>query len=124
MSEQFAFITLDKLGKPHSVDRRLIRSHCMQGKNRHEGLRRSAKQVPGTSVLSHQPCLTQIGPSVGGDHTIREDQSYSPSEIIIPKDGNVVVTTKLPRPPPPDVGLIPFAECLDMHSQKLLYQCK
>ncbi|KPM41160.1 hypothetical protein AK830_g5428 [Neonectria ditissima] len=42
---QFAFISLDGSGRPKTEGRSLIRSHCMQGKNRQENSRRSIRRA-------------------------------------------------------------------------------
>ncbi|PSN67062.1 hypothetical protein BS50DRAFT_676703 [Corynespora cassiicola Philippines] len=42
--KRFEFIVADKSGRANSADRALIRSHCMRGKNKRDGSRRSLRQ--------------------------------------------------------------------------------
>ncbi|KAF1998496.1 hypothetical protein P154DRAFT_621637 [Amniculicola lignicola CBS 123094] len=44
MSAKFTFVAVKGAGKPQGSDRTLIRSHCMQGKNKREDSRRSMKK--------------------------------------------------------------------------------
>ena len=119
MSKRFAFVPANELGKPSSADRKIIRSHCMQGKNRRERLPPSAKPIPGTSVLFCQPSHLLSNPSThnGADN---EGQSL-PNP---PQSHQPAASVALPQPLPPDIALVSLAERVDRQSQELLFQCQ
>lgn len=45
MPSQFTFVSYKDEGKHNSIDRLHIRSHCMKGKNKREGSRRSLQEA-------------------------------------------------------------------------------
>ncbi|KAK5694892.1 hypothetical protein LTR97_009483 [Elasticomyces elasticus] len=45
MPNQFAFISVGDPGRPSDVDRQIIRSHVMRGKNKRVGSRRSLREA-------------------------------------------------------------------------------
>jgi len=129
MSKQFAFVPTNGLGKPRLAGRRLIRTHCMQGKNRRELPINSAKQLPGTSVLIPQPrhrpprastqrAETQSAETYGNDRPYSRPRPESEPGV----DDATIALQKLPRPPPPDIELLPLAAEVDRHSQELLFR--
>ncbi|KAF2799741.1 hypothetical protein K505DRAFT_413483 [Melanomma pulvis-pyrius CBS 109.77] len=64
MPAQFEFVPAGDFGKPKSADRRLIRSHCMQGKNKRGGSRRSKQQDRRAAKVPPQTLQTLPNPPI------------------------------------------------------------
>ena len=58
MPAQFEFVSASGFGKPEPGDRRLIRSRCMQGKNKRTGSRRSIQEARKDAKLAAQKSQT------------------------------------------------------------------
>lgn len=93
MEVQFEFVSAGNLGKPKSADRRLIRSRCMQGKNRREGSRRS-----------------------------KQKQRRAAATLTAPHIALPVWDVEIPPPPPSDIKLVRLPGELDLDSEELLYK--
>ncbi len=96
----FAFVIADDLGKPNAKDRKLIRSHCMRGKNvKPESRRRSARK--------------KVADGNGRD-----------GPTVVPAGENSEDYLSLTPPAPPlDAFPVLFASRMDHSSRALLYKC-
>ncbi|KAH0425525.1 hypothetical protein CcaCcLH18_10908 [Colletotrichum camelliae] len=136
MSNQFAFVVVGDSGKTRSADRSVIRSRCMQGKNKQEGSRRSlqaarkALKTPGSSqTVEHGRGFRSI-PSNSSQSPVdnpprtRRARKYRqlPTTEDSPEDDLIAVEIPAPSLPPTDMSLVHFADDLERPSQEVLFR--
>ncbi|KAF7560023.1 hypothetical protein G7046_g4130 [Stylonectria norvegica] len=137
MPDQFLFVPVSGAGRPKPADRALIRSRCMQGKNRQEGSRRSLQATRRaarklTIVPEHegaQPQTVPVSPSNKPPHAIVKVNRVNDTqrrETDVNRDDDLLAAlnsfTLPPRPGPSDLKLIKFADHLDTPSQEVLFK--
>lgn len=129
----FAFVSADDFGTLRANDRKLVRSHCMRGKNKKKSAHALASErplgrhgfTPGRQPLSFS--LPDPAPS----------KSFLPREalrwdawMIGDKPGNARELREAARkepidpiPSPVDLSLVKFASEVDNYSLELLFKC-
>ena len=128
--EGFAFVSADHRGLPRPTDRRLIRSHCMRGKNKRQQAKASSKpleldprrgthRVPDVSktpnaAIEEQHPTTLLSWNASMVDTITEQQRIKA----------VLSHSVVPLPSPHDLSLIRLVVELDTRSQALLFKCQ
>jgi hypothetical protein len=128
----FAFVPADGFGSK-ATDRKLIRSHCMRGKNKKKGALVAACDPPLASYDMPQatqfPLLSLSGP-VPSKVRLSRDPLRCGAGKMGDKTGNarelreaVETESNLPPPPPADLSLVKFAGEADDHSRELLFKC-
>ncbi|EQB53628.1 hypothetical protein CGLO_06632 [Colletotrichum gloeosporioides Cg-14] len=136
MSNQFAFVVVGDSGKTRSADRSVIRSRCMQGKNRQEGSRRSlqaARKSLKTTELSqtveHErgsrsvPSNSSRPPTDNPSRTRRARRyRQPPTTEDSSEDDLIAVEVPTPSLPPTDISLVRFADDLERPSQEVLFR--
>ncbi|KAH6646693.1 hypothetical protein BKA67DRAFT_663094 [Truncatella angustata] len=118
--QSFAFVPVSRSGKTRARDRKLVRSHCMQGRNQRIGL----KPLPPTSEVSQRR-----HDSADDSHPSPESFSLSPDQFRggtgPTKVRNTLKWTEpicsVPPPCPPDLALVRFACDVDRDSQELIF---
>ena len=90
--QNYAFISVDGEGKPKPSARKLIRSHCMNGRN----LRIGRDPVP-------------------------EYTAWKAGRPAVAKQDDELQDTSIPPSPPSDLALFRFAGEVDDHSRMLIY---
>src|ERR1700744_3253656 len=80
MTTQFAFVTYGGGGKPTPADRSQVRSHCMKGRNKREGSRRSNREARRTAkhVASTNVDASAV-PTIKGRSSSNTAQRENPS---------------------------------------------
>jgi hypothetical protein len=135
----FAFVMVDDTGKARQGDRHLIRSQCMQGKNRREGSRRSlkraAKEARSASHKSFEDSSKQISldePTVAGNNLealaklfseIGKDDAEARLKDFL-GGGVDFYANAVPPPPPLDIALIKVPADIHNECQTSLHNCK
>ncbi len=96
----FAFVSVDNFGKVHQgADRRLIRSHCMIGKNKRRLDPKAKHSRHGSGRAGQAECWEN------------EKESQEPTPL------------QSPIAPPSDLLLVKFVKDIDLQSRKLLFEC-
>jgi len=115
-AQNYAFISVDRFGKPKPKDRKLIRSHCMNGKNLGIGV---------------HPVPTDRDTSRSGKPPWEFKQQARNISLLLrhakrrrlPKERLEEARICLPPPSPSDLSLGPFAAELDEYSRMLIFNC-
>jgi hypothetical protein len=125
MPHRFAFVTGGQFGKPKAEDRKVIRSHCMRGKNKREVVEQPDVQWlshDGTLAPSARPLLLSF--HMHGDEMVpngQRSQAKNKRRVRTSQQLNAEKaqgnTVPCPIPSPP---LVRFADELDPESVKLL----
>lgn len=126
---KFAFVTWGELGKPKSVDKKLIRSHCMRGRNRREPM-----EQPIAQWLGHDDALDPSARSLllsfsvspmykdRKDPKIRRSTTRRKCRILTPQQLHAKTAASNIIPCPiPNLPLLRFADNLDPESVELLF---
>lgn len=123
---KFAFVTGGGSGKPRSVDRKLIRSHCMRGKNRRESVEQPVAQWLGKDAALNRPLLLSFSVSPmheeRKDSVVRRSTTRSKRRFLSPQQLNAESVSSnnipflIPNPP-----LLSFADNLAPESIELLF---
>ena len=106
-SQSFTFVTADSAGKLNETERKLVRSHCMRGKNTKVDSRRHRAKI--ASTLRRLQNLD----ATGNDYNPRESAELQVAEAHL----------RLAAPPK-DLSLIKFAGKVDETALALLHKCK
>jgi len=112
-SQSYAFISVDGHGKPNPADRRLVRQHCMYGKN----LRIGVHPVLGPMPWEEE----QTGDQVASTGSAQGAKARLPDAAV--RDWNTAAEARLSPPPPSDLSLFKFAGEVDDHSRMLIFNC-
>jgi len=129
-SRGFTFVAADELGKLRSTDRKLIRSHCMVGKNTkktaHKGERDGILAEYG--IPRKPPLFTFFTSSLISSKPL--SGSHSRLFEIMSKDMRAAESKSAvdmsyfrPQSCPSDMSLINFADEVNNHSRELLFRC-
>jgi hypothetical protein len=129
----FAFVPADGFGSLKAADRKLIRSHCMRGKNKKKGAHAAACDPPLASYdmtqATQSPLLSLSGPVPSKARHSRYPLRWDAGKVG-DKAGNArelreaaETESLLPPPPPADLLLVKFAGEVDDHSRELLFKC-
>ncbi|RDW79356.1 hypothetical protein BP6252_03994 [Coleophoma cylindrospora] len=122
---QFAFVAGGASGKPRSVDRKLIRSHCMRGKNRREPVEQPVAQWLGPDDApnpSARPLLLSFSVSTRHEEDkakVRRStarNSRRTQQLHAERAANNITACPIPNPP-----LLRFADQLGADSVELLF---
>lgn len=126
---KFAFVAWEGLEKPKSIDRKLIRSHCMRGKNRRDPVEQPITQLLGHDDLdpSARPLLLSFwlspihdnkkDPKVRRSTTARSRRRIvTPQQLRFETVASNIMPCPIPNPP-----LLTFADNLDRESLELLF---
>ena len=128
----FAFVAASHAGKPADVDRKLIRSHCMKGKNKKRRGQLARPNLIGASYGTQHATLNLLSPITGCVHTIPGIRSPIPLQGTKTQEEEqyVVSSSQATReelfrlePPPTDLSLVNFAAEVDGQSRALLFKC-
>ena len=107
----FSFVVADpSTGKTASTDRKLIRSHCMKGKNKREDSRRSRRLARQSAKLTAP--------------TPQDQQSQSAG--VYPPHAAEIIYRPRPRALPPlmDSAVVQVATQAGLAPEELLYNCE
>jgi hypothetical protein len=138
--QSFAFVSVDNVGKAKASDRRLIRSHCMIGKNKgkfridgdrhaevdssdHEFDVFQAPRLSFAQTLQLSLVLRDVNPILKPllrDYDVEEPRGYRQRR----DEEELEVGMKIPPAPPSDLCLVKFAGDVNRHSRNLLHKCK
>lgn len=134
MPSGLVFVPTGDLWKPRGTDRRLIRSHCMKGKNVKKQRRVATSSRP-LAECSREKNTAQKGQvsirtpktrsetiHLSDNHSIKrydEDQGALATGLCRIAARQLLNT----RPPPSDLATIPFAAKIDDKSRELLFKC-
>lgn len=129
---RFAFIAVDDFGQPRSSDRRLIRSHCMRGKNRRRFPNPSTPAPINSKDERTQSAQARLNYSAEDRSPSSTLQTLPPSYVYrlnglaSKADSPDSLWLPLSRPsiPPSAFSLIKLAEKVDDHSRELLHKRK
>ncbi|KAF2730114.1 hypothetical protein EJ04DRAFT_580101 [Polyplosphaeria fusca] len=130
MSNKFAFVIVDESGKAKKDDRLLIRSQCMQGKNRREGSRRALKRARAMRAAEEASIPTQTQP-LSGNESAYSSAGSSPrrstdAELFTASGERVnehahmhvaLYSSRVPPPPPLDTALLRIPADVDGECQ-------
>ncbi len=116
-AQNYAFISVDGQGKPKPKDRKLIRSHCMNGKN----LRIGVHPVP-TDLDAGQSAQSP-GESNQQTRTIPRLLRHTTSSRLPKERSEEEARVCLPPPTPSDMSLVTFAGEVDECSRMLIFNC-
>lgn len=126
MPSQFAFVSYQDGGKQTSVDRLHIRSHCMKGKNKREGSRRSlreAKRRAKETAAAHavQP-RHQNKPIISQQESTRDFQTAFWARPL--KEERLKALSRMSLSPPVDPTIARFARAVNKTPYELLRMSK
>ena len=108
-SLSFAFIPADEFGRPEAGARKLIRSHCMTGKNTKPQSRKRGTPRASTKQATAAP---------------KDSSKNETTTELVPKGGKSTRSLPLLSPPPTDLALVRFAgEEIDRSSLELVFKC-
>ena len=129
----FAFIAASYAGKPADVDRKLIRSHCMKGKNKKRRAQVATPNLPRASYSPQPATLNLLSPLSGCVQPIPGSIRRSPPRHGREADKQEQCLLSLAQgteeelvhlePPPPDLSLVNFAAEVNGQSRALLFKC-
>jgi hypothetical protein len=124
-SQGLAFVVATgDFGRPKPSDRKLIRSHCMRGKNKKTRLLRVAGAS--TSLGHERPQYASPLSTLASEtllDTLDHFDSWSDIELSVAEVRNMTqLNLSIPPPPPPALSLIKLASTVDEHSKELLYK--
>ena len=116
MAEMFVFVAADQSGKSGVANRQLIRSQCMQGKNRRIGSRRTRKEFR----RSHPVTKWIIYEGDQSGEVLPSDRNCATS------NGHAEVALVTPPASPLEHGLVPERVPRGLGSQcaEVLHCCK
>ena len=126
MPQQLVFVSTDDSARVRPSERRLIRRHCMQQKNKKPDSRRSKREAARAVIRdSHQFEKQDQDHQLGSKPNPTEDRSASPLALSAESGRKNAsrIRDMIPPPPPSDWALFHFAEELDTISQKMMHQC-
>ncbi|KAI1842911.1 hypothetical protein JX266_010929 [Neoarthrinium moseri] len=128
--QSFAFVSVNDSGRPKPADRKLIRKHVMQGKNRRIGVRPVPSDISLSSLAaggaeratfflglpSNQH--VSVRPNIPKKFYAQEDDEQEEPETRHPAEAHHTI----PPPCPPDLSLVRLAGEVDRYSQKLIFK--
>ncbi|KAH8811253.1 hypothetical protein F5884DRAFT_269332 [Xylogone sp. PMI_703] len=106
MSQSFEFVSSDGPGRVEASYRSLIRSHCMKGRNRRSGSRRSLQQA-----------RRVVAKSQSAEHP-RDQSTVYQNQVVVPDWTNRNTTSKAPFSSDPNLSL----DCLGMRLEGECWQ--
>lgn len=130
--QQFVFISANDFGRTDSTDQMRIRSHCMQGKNRKAGSRRSKRNAASKEhqVLSQalNPPLTfpDKSPAFQCSEDARTERPHIPSSSVEGDDDEINPSDLYLSPPflSSCLAFLPLADELNCTSREYLSECR
>jgi hypothetical protein len=117
----FAFVTVGDHGKPKVADRKLIRSHCMKGKNKRKQPQTRVPEGKLATRRLRQP--NSSDDSIGDLEETTKDVAAADQACVDPNKEISAVQHQMPPAAPPDLTLIKFAGEVDDISRELLFKC-
>lgn len=133
MSQSFEFVFSDDPSKLEASCRVLIRSHCMKGRNRQPGSRRSLRQARRAAAWS-RPIVGDSGlpsssiiASSGTSHTVEESEQASgayQSQNVISGRISGCVTSAPPSSTYPNLNVDCLGMKLDCEYWQVLHECE
>ena len=126
MSKQLLFVPTDGSAKIRPTERKLIRRHCMQDRNKQPGSRRSKREAARVVAATRHE-LEKRGRyrDYEGASSLSTGSTALCSDLLT-GDGRRHASddqSTVPPSPPSDWALFRFSEELDVHSQALMHQC-
>jgi len=124
---QFAFVPVNGAGRPkHVTDRKLVRSHCMRGKNRRIGvpkrsLSKNLAPEPNARQLTSgsAQALRTVSPRPHIEAGVLEDSSgHSDRSRANSRPKSIILTLS-----PSDISLVEFAFDISERSKELIFYC-
>ncbi|KAH8655881.1 hypothetical protein BX600DRAFT_470463 [Xylariales sp. PMI_506] len=125
MSQQFAFVLTDSFARIPVPGHAIVRRHCARHKNKRSGSRRSRREAARAAAAEQlqkseeQP--EELRPTIIGEFSSRKD-IVSRSELLTSQRSRQGFKEIVAPAPPSDWALFPFAETLDIFSQRLMHR--
>jgi hypothetical protein len=133
MASTFAFVLTDGNGRTEADHRLLIRSHCMRGKNKRQGSRRSlreARRAAEGAVPRKQGRISKVvNTSTDKDQTTALEGALGiphsfPEEEPAQQSSQPVTLQRLPEHMTKYLATVPLATEIGKHSERLLSRGK
>jgi hypothetical protein len=129
---EIAFVPANGLGRTTTEDRKLIRSHCMLGKNKKYKGKKKNQRNHGDAIRQQSRTAASVSDVaiVGGPVEINSPSGSSAAATLSeaktlarPDVEYTLSTLSLPVKPPSVFSLFPLAREIDTLSRELLYKC-